>query len=77
MKLANLKDRLGIITTTPHKYILAVALRPPIDMSEDTAETYIDNELADLKALILAKRAALQDAEEARAAKYFPEDEDF
>lgn len=37
MKLADLKDRRGIITTTPHKYVLAVALRPPIDMSDETA----------------------------------------
>lgn len=37
---------------------------------------YIDDELADLKELILAKRAELQEAEEARAVKYPPEDKD-
>lgn len=67
MKFADLSDRQGIITTTPDKYIRAVAGRPPIDMSDEVAEAYIDDELADLKKLILAKRAQLQEVDEARA----------
>jgi hypothetical protein len=75
MKLADIEDRQGLVTTTPYKYILAAARTPPIDMSDETAETYIDGELADLKTLILAKRAALQEAEEAYATKCYEEDE--
>lgn len=69
MKLADIPDRRGIITTTPDKYIWAVAGRPPIDMSDEVVEAYIDDELADLKKLILAKRAQLQEVDEARARK--------
>lgn len=50
------KDRCGVVSCTPTRYIAAVALRPSLDASEDLVETIIDEELADLKMLILANR---------------------
>lgn len=45
-----------MVSCTPTRYIAAVALRPSLDASEDLVETIIDEELADLKMLILANR---------------------
>ena len=50
------KDRCGVVCCTPTRYIEAVALRPSLSDSEELVDVIIDEELADLKLLILARR---------------------
>lgn len=50
------KDRCGVVSCTPTRYIEAVALRPSLSDSEELVDVIIDEELADLKLLILARR---------------------
>lgn len=59
-------ERSGVVFCTPLRYIEAVALRPALCDSDELAEIIIDGELADLKLLILARRARHKAEEKAR-----------
>lgn len=60
------KDRCGVVSCTPLRFIEAVALRPSLSASDELVNAIIDQELADLKVLILAKRQRHLDEEEQR-----------